>query len=51
MIAFMTAAFCGSRLAAIIWSVVSSIAPLNLLGLTSGAFNIVGTSMASSYPS
>ncbi len=45
IIAFMTAAFFGSGLAAISWSVVSSIAPVNLVGLTSGAFHFVGTSM------
>ncbi len=45
IIAFMTVAFFGSGLAAISWSVVSSIAPVNLVGLTSGAFNFVGTSM------
>ena len=45
IIAFMTTAFFGSGLAAISWSVVSSIAPVNLVGLTSGAFNFVGTSM------
>jgi ACS family D-galactonate transporter-like MFS transporter len=45
IITFMTIAFFGSGLAAISWSVVSSIAPVNLVGLTSGAFNFVGTSM------
>ncbi len=45
IITFMTTAFFGSGLAAISWSVVSSIAPVNLVGLTSGAFNFVGTSM------
>jgi ACS family D-galactonate transporter-like MFS transporter len=45
IIAFMTLAFFGSGLAAISWSVVSSIAPANLVGLASGAFNFIGTSM------
>lgn len=45
IIAFMTVAYFGSGLAAISWSVVSSIAPVNLVGLASGAFNFVGTSM------
>ena len=45
IIGFMTLAYFGSGLAAISWSVVSSIAPVNLVGLASGAFNFVGTSM------
>jgi ACS family D-galactonate transporter-like MFS transporter len=45
IIAFMTLAFFGSGLAAISWSVVSSIAPANLVGLASGCFNFIGTSM------
>ena len=45
IIAFMTLAFFGSGLGAISWSLVSSIAPTNLVGLASGAFNFVGTSM------
>jgi len=45
IIVFMTIAFFGSGLAAISWSVVSSIAPVNLVGLASGTFNFVGTSM------
>lgn len=45
VIACMTVAYFGSGLAAISWSVVSSIAPVNLVGLASGAFNFVGTSM------
>ncbi len=42
---FMSVAFFGSGLAAISWSVVSSIAPVNLTGITGGIFNFVGTSM------
>ncbi len=45
IITFMTVAFFGSGLGAISWSLVSSIAPVNLVGLASGAFNFVGTSM------
>jgi MFS transporter, ACS family, D-galactonate transporter len=45
IISFMTLAFFGSGLAAISWSVVSSIAPAHLVGLASGTFNFVGTSM------
>ncbi len=45
IISFMTLAFFGSGLGAISWSLVSSIAPENLVGLASGAFNFVGTSM------
>jgi ACS family D-galactonate transporter-like MFS transporter len=45
IIAFLTLAFFGSGLAAISWSVVSSISPPNLVGLASGAFNFIGTSM------
>ena len=41
----MTTAYFGSGLGAISWSLVSSIAPPNLVGLASGAFNFVGTSM------
>ena len=45
IIACMTVAFFGSGLGAISWSLVSSVAPPNLVGLASGAFNFVGTSM------
>lgn len=45
IVAFMTVAFFGSGLAAISWSVVSSVAPVNLVGITGGIFNFVGTSM------
>ena len=41
----MTVAFFGSGLGAISWSLVSSIAPANLVGLASGAVNFAGTSM------
>ena len=45
IILFLTLAFFGSGLAAISWSVVSSIAPIKYVGLVSGTFNFVGTSM------
>jgi MFS transporter, ACS family, D-galactonate transporter len=45
IISFMTLAFFGSGLAAISWSVVSSVSPPHLVGLASGAFNFIGTSM------
>lgn len=45
IIACLTLAFFGSGLAAISWSVVSSVAPPNLVGLTSGVYNFLGTSM------
>ncbi|OON41639.1 MFS transporter [Izhakiella australiensis] len=45
IVVFMSVAFFGSGLAAISWSVVSSIAPVNLTGITGGIFNFVGTSM------
>ena len=50
IIGFMTVAFFGSGLSAISWSLVSSIAPVNLVGLASGAFNFVGTSMGITVP-
>ena len=46
----MTVAFFGSGLGAISWSLVSSIAPANLVGLASGAFNFAGTSMGIMVP-
>jgi MFS transporter, ACS family, D-galactonate transporter len=45
IIAFMTLAFFDSGLAAISWSVVSSISPIKYVGLVSGTFNFVGTAM------
>ncbi len=50
IIMFMTLAFFGSGLGAISWSLVSSIAPVHLVGLASGAFNFVGTSMGITLP-
>lgn len=45
IIGCMTLAFFGSGLAAISWSVVSSISPAHYVGLVSGTFNFIGTSM------
>jgi ACS family D-galactonate transporter-like MFS transporter len=50
IIAFMTLAFFGSGLSAISWSLVSSIAPVHLVGFVSGAYNFVGTSMGITLP-
>jgi ACS family D-galactonate transporter-like MFS transporter len=43
VIMFMAIAFFANGLASIHWSLVSSVAPERLIGLTSGAFNFVGT--------
>lgn len=40
--AFFTCAFFGSGLASITWSLVSTMAPERLIGLTGGVFNFVG---------
>jgi len=40
--AFFTCAFFGSGFASITWSLVSTIAPERLIGLTGGVFNFVG---------
>jgi ACS family D-galactonate transporter-like MFS transporter len=40
--AFFTCAFFGSGFASITWSLVSTIAPEHLIGLTGGVFNFVG---------
>lgn len=40
--AFLTCAFLGSACASITWSLVSSVAPERLIGLTGGVFNFVG---------
>lgn len=40
--AFFTCAFFGSGFASITWSLVSTIAPVRLIGLTGGVFNFVG---------
>jgi ACS family D-galactonate transporter-like MFS transporter len=40
--AFFTSAFFGSGFASITWSLVSTMAPVRLIGLTGGVFNFVG---------
>lgn len=42
VIAFLALAFFGNGLASITWSLVSTLAPARLLGLTGGVFNFVG---------
>lgn len=43
VIAFMAIAFFANGLASIHWALVSAVAPERLIGLTSGAFNFVGS--------
>lgn len=42
IMALMALAFFGNGFASITWSLVSSLAPLRLIGLTGGVFNFVG---------
>jgi MFS transporter, ACS family, D-galactonate transporter len=42
IIAFMGLAFFGNGLASITWSLVSTVAPKRLIGLTGGVFNFIG---------
>lgn len=42
VIFFLAVAFFGNGLASITWSLVSTLAPVSLLGLTGGVFNFVG---------
>ncbi|WBM31682.1 MULTISPECIES: MFS transporter [Pseudomonas] len=42
VIAFLALAFFGNGLASITWSLVSTLAPARLLGLTGGVFNFIG---------
>ncbi len=42
IILFLTIAFFGNGLASITWSLVSSLAPERLIGLTGGVFNFIG---------
>jgi MFS transporter, ACS family, D-galactonate transporter len=44
IIAFLALAFFGNGMAAITWSLVSTIAPINLIGIVGGVFNFCGTS-------
>ena len=43
IIAFLAVAFFGNGMAAITWSLVSTMAPINLVGLIGGIFNFCGT--------
>ena len=45
IIFFMALAYFGNGMAAITWSLVSSIAPVNLIGAVGGMFNFCGTGM------
>ena len=42
VVALMALAFFGNGFASITWSLVSSLAPMRLIGLTGGVFNFVG---------
>jgi ACS family D-galactonate transporter-like MFS transporter len=42
VIGFMTVAFFGNGFASITWSLVSAVAPVRVLGLTGGVFNLMG---------
>ena len=46
VIAFLALAFFGNGLASITWSLVSTLAPARLLGLTGGVFTALGIGMA-----
>lgn len=50
VIACMTVAFFGNGLASITWSLVSSMAPRHLIGLTGGLFNLCGNLAAICIP-
>lgn len=50
MIAFLAVAFFGNGLASITWSLVSTLAPARLLGLTGGVFNFIGNLSAITTP-
>ncbi|WNW10816.1 MFS transporter [Pseudomonas sp. DTU_2021_1001937_2_SI_NGA_ILE_001] len=50
VIACMAVAFFGNGLASITWSLVSTIAPARLLGLTGGTFNFIGNLSAIATP-
>jgi ACS family D-galactonate transporter-like MFS transporter len=50
VIFFMGVAFFGNGFASITWSLVTSLAPENMLGLTGGVFNFVGNLAAVSTP-
>jgi ACS family D-galactonate transporter-like MFS transporter len=50
VIAFLALAFFGNGLASITWSLVSTLAPARLLGLTGGTFNLIGNLAAIATP-
>jgi ACS family D-galactonate transporter-like MFS transporter len=50
VIAFLALAFFGNGLASITWSLVSTLAPARLLGLTGGTFNFIGNLAAIATP-
>jgi len=50
VIAFLALAFFGNGLASITWSLVSTLAPARLLGLTGGVFNFIGNLAAITTP-
>ena len=50
IIFFMVVAFFGNGFASITWSLVTSLAPKNMLGLTGGVFNFAGNLAAVSTP-
>ena len=50
IIAFLALAFFGNGLASITWSLVSTLAPARLLGLTGGTFNLIGNLAAIATP-
>lgn len=50
IIACMAVAFFGNGLASITWSLVSTVAPARLLGLTGGTFNFIGNLAAIATP-
>jgi ACS family D-galactonate transporter-like MFS transporter len=50
VIAFMCVAFFGNGMASIGWSLISSVAPKNLIGLTGGTFNFISNLSGISTP-
>ncbi len=50
IIAFMGLAFFGNGLASITWSLISTVAPRRLIGLTGGVFNFIGNLSSISVP-
>ena len=50
IVAFMGLAFFGNGLASITWSLVSTVAPRRLIGLTGGVFNFIGNMASVTVP-